>query len=66
MHLSTRQRQIVVLLSEGQTNKEIARELGTSPRTIDSHLQRLYARNGVNTRVALVAKWLRAELTAPD
>jgi len=66
MQLSTRQRQILVLLSEGRSNKEIARELGTSPRTVDSHLQRLYARNGVNSRVALVVKWLKAEPAAGE
>lgn len=60
-HLSHRQREIVLLISEGNSNKEIGRILDVSPRTVESHLQRLYLRYGINSRAALVAKWLRAD-----
>lgn len=58
MHLSPRQLQIVSLIAEGRCDKEIARCLGMSARTVDSHLQRLYQRHGVHSRAALVARWL--------
>jgi DNA-binding NarL/FixJ family response regulator len=58
MHLSPRQRQIVSLISQDFCDKEIARKLGMSARTVDSHLQRLYVRHGIHSRAALVAKWL--------
>jgi DNA-binding CsgD family transcriptional regulator len=58
MHLSPRQQEIVSLISQDYCDKEIARELGMSARTVDSHLQRLYVRYGIHSRAALVAKWL--------
>ena len=58
MRLSVRQLQILSLISEGYCDKEIARHLGMSARTVDSHLQRLYMRYGIHTRAGMVAKWL--------
>ncbi|MFI9154612.1 LuxR C-terminal-related transcriptional regulator [Streptomyces sp. NPDC053367] len=58
MDVSVRQRQILSLIAEGCSDKEIARRLGVSARTVDSHLQRLYLRYQVHTRAAMVAKWL--------
>jgi len=59
MKLSPRQRQILTLIAEGYADKDIARRLGVSARTVDSHLQRLYQRHHVHSRAAIVAKWLR-------
>lgn len=58
MHLSPRQIAILSLIAEGHPDREIARRLGMSTRTIDSHLQRLYERHGVHSRAALIARWL--------
>ncbi|MFD3643505.1 MULTISPECIES: response regulator transcription factor [Streptomyces] len=58
MHLSTRQIEILSLIAKGHRDKEIAKHLGMSVRTVDSHLQRLYDRYGVRSRAAIVAKWL--------
>ena len=61
MRVSARQREILVLIAEGLSDKGIGRRLGMSERTVESHLQRLYQRHGVHTRAALVARWLREE-----
>jgi LuxR family maltose regulon positive regulatory protein/two-component system response regulator NreC len=58
VHLSPKQQQIFSLIIAGHANKEIARRLDMSSRTVESHLQRLYDRHGVHSRAALVAKWL--------
>ncbi|MEU6957465.1 helix-turn-helix transcriptional regulator [Streptomyces sp. NPDC045714] len=58
MNLSTRQIEILSLIAKGHRDKEIAKHLGMSVRTVDSHLQRLYDRYGVRSRAAIVAKWL--------
>jgi DNA-binding NarL/FixJ family response regulator len=58
MRLSSRHAQIVGMLADGLSDKEIARALGMSPRTVGSHLQRLYQRHGVRNRAALVARWV--------
>lgn len=47
--LSDRQRQCV-LLSATMTDKEIGRELGISPGTVNKHIQEAMERLGVNTR----------------
>ncbi len=49
--LSDRQRQCV-LLSATMTDKEISRELGVSPGTVNKHIQEAMERLGVNTRKA--------------
>jgi DNA-binding NarL/FixJ family response regulator len=61
VRISARQREILVLIAEGLSDKGIGRRLGMSARTVESHLQRLYQRHGVHTRAALVARWLRDE-----
>ncbi len=58
MHVSPRQSEILSLIADGYSDKQIARRLGMSARTVDSHLQRLYQRYGVHSRAAMVAKWL--------
>ena len=50
-NLSDRQRQCV-LLSATMTDKEIGRELGVSPGTVNKHIQEAMERLGVNTRKA--------------
>ena len=57
--MTRRQSQIMELLVQGFSNKEIAMHLGVSDNTIKMHLQRMYLRNGVGSRGRLVAKALR-------
>ena len=59
MKLSSRQREIVALIADGLSTKEISRKLELSPKTVDAHLQRVYDRNGIRNRAAIVAKWIR-------
>jgi DNA-binding CsgD family transcriptional regulator len=57
--LTARERQIARSVGEGLTNKQIARRLGVSDKTIEAHLARVFAKLGVASRVAvasLVAK----------
>ena len=53
--LSERQRQIVVLLAEGLTTKEICRRLGISPNTVKTHIASIFRALGVRNRTQVVA-----------
>ena len=39
------------MIAAGHSMKEIGRDLGISPKTVDNHIQHLYAKIGVKTRV---------------
>jgi DNA-binding NarL/FixJ family response regulator len=54
--LTARERQILELLSEGLTMQQIGRRLGISPRTVETHVAKLYRKLAVRTRVQAVAR----------
>ena len=51
--LSAQQRRIAELAAAGLTSKEIAAQLSLSPRTIDTHLHRLFRKLGITRRAGL-------------
>jgi DNA-binding NarL/FixJ family response regulator len=52
--LTPREEQVVALVAEGLSNKEIAQELGLSEHTIKKYLFRIFDKLGISTRVELV------------
>ncbi len=63
--LTPRERDVLGYLIEGMTDREIADALFISPRTVQSHLSRLFAKLDVNTRTAAVTVASRMGL-GPD
>ena len=53
--LSPRERQVVVSLCEGNSNKKIARQLDLTEGTVKVHLSNIYNKLGVANRTALMA-----------
>jgi DNA-binding CsgD family transcriptional regulator len=53
--LTTRESEVLSWLSKGKTNRDIAQILGLSPRTVDKHLEQIYAKLGVENRTAAAA-----------
>lgn len=53
--LTMRERQVAKMMAEGLTSKEIARDLGISPRTIEVHRARLMTKFGARNSLELVA-----------
>ncbi|MDR6414888.1 LuxR C-terminal-related transcriptional regulator [Pseudarthrobacter sulfonivorans] len=53
--LTPREQEIVELLQSGQSNREVARSLSLSARTVEGHLYRIFAKLGVNSRAELLA-----------
>jgi DNA-binding NarL/FixJ family response regulator len=52
--LSERELDVVRLVARGRTNTEIAAELVVSPATVKSHVNRIFAKLALETRVQLV------------
>ncbi len=53
--VSSREMDVLLLLAEGLTNRQIAARLYLSPRTVDKHVERLLAKTDSPNRVALAA-----------
>jgi DNA-binding CsgD family transcriptional regulator len=51
--LSAQEQRIAQLAAAGDTTKEIAAKVNLSPRTVDSHLNRVFRKLGVTRRSAL-------------
>lgn len=52
--LTEREEQVVALVSEGLSNREVAHELSLSEHTIKKYLFRIFDKVGISTRVELV------------
>lgn len=53
LRLSPQQQQIVRLAAHGLTNREIGERLFLSPRTVGSHLYRVFPKLGITARAQL-------------
>jgi DNA-binding CsgD family transcriptional regulator len=53
--LTSRQAEVVRLVAQGRSNKEIAAELHVAPSTVKRHLENAYDRTGARSRGALTA-----------
>ena len=52
--LTSREREIVLTLAEGLSNKGISHRLNISEGTVKAHLHSIYSKLGVKNRTALV------------
>lgn len=57
--LTNRELEVLSLLSEGNSNKVLATLLAVSPRTIQKHLQRIYAKLGVVGRTPAILHFIK-------
>jgi DNA-binding CsgD family transcriptional regulator len=53
--LSAREREVMLLVAEGLSNKEVARRLNMSESTTKTHLQSIYRKLAIHHRTMLVA-----------
>ena len=62
--LTWQERRIADLAASGLTNKEIGKRMHLSPRTVSSHLYRIFPKLGITTRAALRDALNRTEDTS--
>ena len=63
--LTPREHEILVLVSQGLTMAQVGRRLGISPRTVETHVAKLYRKLGVRTRVQAVSRASQLGLIEP-
>jgi DNA-binding NarL/FixJ family response regulator len=63
--LTPRQREVIRLIADGRTMKEIAAALGLSPRTIETHKYEMMQALGLRTTAELIRYALEHGLTTP-
>ncbi|GAA4484693.1 response regulator transcription factor [Rhodococcus olei] len=59
--LTAREAELLTLLAEGLTNRELGRRLHISEATVKTHLAHIYAKLGVDSRAAAVSIALRRD-----
>jgi len=61
VELTPRENDVLEWVAKGKTNRDIGDILGMSPRTVNKHLEHIYAKLGVETRTAAVAQFDRLQ-----
>jgi DNA-binding NarL/FixJ family response regulator len=64
--LTSREREVLQLVAEGNTTKEIAKTLTLSVKTVDSHREHIMDKLGIHNIAGLTKYAIREGLTAPD
>jgi len=54
--LTPREQEVLVLIGEGLTMRQMATRLGISPRTVETHVAKLYRKLEVRTRVQAISR----------
>ena len=63
MGVTAREADVLRLIADGLTNKEIGERLFLSPRTVEKHVERLLAKTGSQNRSQLVSRAARWSAT---
>lgn len=66
LRLSTREAEVMGLIARGRSNAEVARALFLSEKTVKNHVNRIYAKLGVESRGAAIARWLGTDESAHE
>ncbi|WP_052229722.1 LuxR C-terminal-related transcriptional regulator [Streptomyces sp. CT34] len=64
--LTARERQILVLVSQGNSNRRVARALGISEKTVKNHLSAVFTKVGVSDRTQAVVLGIRSGIVSLD
>jgi len=62
LHVTSRQKEVLGMLVEGRSNKEIAVRMGIEVRTVKAHIASLLRKMGVRNRIALSMQAIKQSL----
>jgi DNA-binding NarL/FixJ family response regulator len=63
--LTKREREVLQLIAEGQTNKDISQQLGMSVKTVESHRRNLMVKLNIHETAGLVRYAIKIGLIQP-
>jgi two-component system nitrate/nitrite response regulator NarL len=66
VQLTSREREVLALIAEGQSNKEVARKLGIGVRTIETHRERIMEKLDIHTIAGLTRFAIRNGVISLD
>ena len=55
VRMTSRERQVIALIAEGQSNKQIARSLNVATETVKSHVRNIMDKLALRTRLQIAA-----------
>ena len=58
--LTSREAEVLVWIARGKANKDIGQILSVSPRTVNKHLEQIFAKLGVENRASAAVAALRS------
>jgi DNA-binding NarL/FixJ family response regulator len=64
--ITPREREVLQLVAEGHTNREISERLGISPKTVDTHRMSVMRKLGIHDAQALTRFAVRRGLISPE
>ena len=64
--LTDREAQILKLIANGLTNREISNHLSISESTVENHIHHIYAKLGISNRAQAVAHAFRLGIAVPQ
>ena len=64
--LTDREKEVIKVIADGLTNKEIARELFISESTVENHIHNIYEKLEITNRAQAVALAYRAGVVLVD
>ena len=57
--LTRRELEVIRLVAEGRSNDEVAAALGMGPKTVETHLRKIFERHSIASRTELAARAIR-------
>lgn len=64
--LTQREREVLALLAEGKRNSEIAKTLGITENTVETHLKNIFKKLGISNRIQAVTYYNHADKSASE